>query len=409
MTLAVALGVGLLIGGERERRKRDRASSSFAGLRTFTVASLTGAVSFALGGAILLAVSTAAVAVFAAAAGRGIRDKDPGITTEIALVLTVLVGALAVREPVAAAGVGVTLAILLAARTPMHRFVGSVLTQAEVRDILIFAGASLVVLPLLPDRPVGPFGAFNPHTIWIVGVLMLAIGAAGHAAVRLLGARFGLPIAGLASGFVSSIATIAAMGARAVESPAILSAAAAAAVLSTVATIAEMAAVIAATSVPTLRALGAPLVCAGLAAAGYGVLLTVRALRKPGEDAPPPGSAFNLAATALLAVTLSVVLFASAALRHWFGEAGSLAAAALAGLVDTHAAAISIAALVASGQMRPEDSVLPILAGFSTNTVTKLVVAGTSGGPGFAIRVVPGLILVVIAAWAGALAMAALG
>jgi uncharacterized membrane protein (DUF4010 family) len=91
------------------------------------------------------------------------------------------------------------------------------------------------------------------------------------------------------------------------------------------------------------------------------------------------------------------------ALQEWFGENGIILAAALAGFVDTHSAAISLASLVASEKMTAADAVLPILTGLSTNTISKLVLAGTSGGRFFAVRVTPGLILVVLAAWVGAL------
>ena len=150
------------------------------------------------------------------------------------------------------------------------------LTEDELNDALIFAGATLVVLPLVPDRPMGPYGALNPHSIWILVILVMAISAAGYVAVRLLGARFGLPIAGLASGFISSTATIGAMGARVGKSTDVLAAAVAGAVLSTVATIVQMALVLAATSMTTLRALSVPLICAGLAAVVYGTPLRSR-------------------------------------------------------------------------------------------------------------------------------------
>ena len=79
---------------------------------------------------------------------------------------------------------------------------------------MIFAAAMLIVLPLLPDQAMGPFSALNPHSIWIIVILVMAIGAFGHIAVRLLGAHFGLPVAELASGFISSTATIGVMGAK---------------------------------------------------------------------------------------------------------------------------------------------------------------------------------------------------
>lgn len=403
LNLAVALGIGLLIGAERERRKGQGPLRSPAGIRTFTVASLAGSISFTLGGELLLAVTTAGVIALVALAYWRTHEDDPGLTSEIALIVTVFLGGLSARQPALAAGVAVAVAILLAARAPLHHFVRSVLTEGEVRDALIFAGATLVVLPLVPDRPLGPFGALNPHTIWIIVILVMAISAAGYVAVRMLGVRFGLPIAGLASGFISGIATIGAMGARAAKTPNVLAAAVAGAVLSTVATVILMAAVVSATSVITLQTLSGPLICAGLAAAAYGTVFTMRALRQKGEVEPQIGQAFSLSTALVFALILSSIIVASAALREWFGETGVILAAAVAGFVDTHSVAISMASLVASGKMDAADAVVPILIGFSTNTISKIIFAQTTGRPSFALRVVPGLILVALAAWAGAL------
>ena len=144
-------------------------------------------------------------------------EDDPGLTTEIALIVTTLLGGLSIQKPALAAGLAVTVAGLLAARSRLHHFVRSVITEDELKDALILAGATLVVLPLAPDRPMGPYGALNPHSIWILVILVMAISAAGYVAVRMLGARVGLPIAGLASGFISSTATIGAMAARAAK------------------------------------------------------------------------------------------------------------------------------------------------------------------------------------------------
>ena len=403
LSLAVALGIGLLIGAERERRKGEGPSRSPAGVRTFTITSLGGAISFIVGGEVLLAIATAGVIILTAVAYWRGREDDPGLTTEIALIVTALLGGLSMQKPALAAGVAVTVAVLLAARTRLHRFVGSVLTEDELNDALIFAGATLVVLPLVPDRPMGPYGALNPHSIWILVILVMAISAAGYVAVRLLGARFGLPIAGLASGFISSTATIGAMGARVAKTTDLLAAAVAGAVLSTVATIVQMALVLAATSTATLRSLSIPLICAGLAAVCYGVVFTLQALQQKTESETQRGRAFSFWTALGFALTLSIILVASAALREWFGEAGIIVAAALAGFVDTHSAAISVATLVASGKMNAADAVLPILAGLSTNTISKMVLAGTSGGRSFALRVIPGLIVVALAAWVGAL------
>lgn len=400
--LGAALGIGLLIGVERERRKGSGASRSPAGIRTFAVGSLAGAVSVVVGGVMLLAVTTAGVlSLVAIAYWRG-NTKDPGLTTELALAVTVMLGGLSMQNPVLAGGLAVVLAILLAAKSQLHRFVSRVLTEAEMRDALILAGATLIVLPLVPNRPMGPYGALNPHAIWLIVILIMAIGAAGYVAVRVLGSRFGLPAAGLASGFISSAATIAAMGGRAARAENILAAATAGAVLSTVATVVQMALVLAGTSLATLGALSLPLACAGVVAGVYGAVFTVLALRGDTEADPQKGRAFSLRTALIFAMTLSVILLASAALQDRFGENGIIFAAAMAGFADTHSAAISVAALVASGKLAASDAVLPILAAFTTNTITKLVLAAASGSLVFAVRVIPGLILVAAAAWAGA-------
>lgn len=405
LPMLVALGAGLLIGAERERANREEGLSAAPGIRTFGIVAVAGAVALFAGGAAVLAATAAAIALIGGLSyWRTREDHDAGITTQIALVLTVLVGALAMRDAAAAAAVSVTVALLLAARKGVHHFVASVLSEEEVQAALILAASVVVVLPLLPSNPVGPYDALNPRAIWRLVVLVLAIGATGHVAVRALGPRFGLPVAGFASGFVSSSATVGAMGLRAAKSPAILGAASAGAVLSTVATVVQMAVVVGATSPPTLRELYLPLVFAGIAAGAYGAVFTLMALRQASEAEDDTGKPLSLGAAIKFAAILSVVLVACAALREWFGEAGAIAAAGLAGFVDTHAPAISIAALVAGGKMTAASAVFPILVAFTTNTVTKAVLAATAGGRAFAIRVIPGLVLVMAAAWAGALA-----
>lgn len=402
LNLAVALGIGLLIGIDRERRKGTGPGRAAAGIRTFTITSLCGAVAVILGGDLLLAVVTAGVFAMAGLAYWQARDQDPGLTTEAALVATALLGGLAIHEPDLAAGLGVIVAGLLTARTAIHRFVRSALTEEEVRDGLIFAGATLVVLPLLPDKAMGPYGALNPHTIWIVVVLVMGVSALGYVAVRLVGARFGLPLAGLVSGFVSSVATIGAMGARAAKNGDLLGAAVAGAVLSTVATFVQLTLLIGATDTAALLALSVPLACGGGAAILYGGVFTALALRHKVERQDEPGHAFSVRSAILFAALLAVILVASAALQDWFGNAGVLAVASLAGLADTHSAAVSVASLVASDKLDAHGAIVPILAAITTNTLTKMVFAITGGGAAFAVRVIPGLILVLAAAWAGA-------
>ena len=390
-----------MIGAERERRKGSGPVRAPAGIRTFALASLAGGLSLSFGGAAILAVSALIVGALAAIGYGRSREADPGLTTEMALLTTFLLGALAIQQPALASGLAVAVAILLASRNRLHRFVRRALTEQELHDALLFAACALVVLPLTPDRPVGPFGVLNPRTLWKLAVLVMGVSASGYIAQRLWGSRWGLPLAGFAAGFVSSAATIGSMGRRAVKEPELRRAAIAGAVLSTVATMVQMAIVLYATSPPTLRVLGVPLLFGGIAAVGYGVLFAMRLVRKRPEESRVHGRAFDLKTSLLFAGTVCLVLFAAAAVEHEWGATGLLPAIAVAGFADAHAAAISAASLVAAGKIAPADAALPILAALSTNTVTKAAVALTTGRGRFAAQTIPGLLLVILAVWSG--------
>lgn len=397
-----ALGIGLLIGAERERRKGEGPSRGAAGIRTFAVVSLVGAVAVAIDDW-LLAVAVVAVAALSTASYLRSAHADPGLTTEATLVLTVLLGGLSMHRPGLAASIAVVVAVLLASRDKIHLFVSRVLSEEELNDALVFAATVLVVLPLVPDRFIGPFQAINLRTIWIIVILMMTISSAGYVATRLMGPKIGLPLAGLASGFVSSAATIGAMGARASQEPTLSRAAVAGAVLSTLATIIELAIVLAATSRSTLTTLATPLITSGTVALVYGSLFTLRTMRSDAPLSMQRGRAFSLKTAVLFALTISSMLLLSAALYAWLGERGLLFAATAAGFADTHSPAVGVASLVAKGTLDVHNALFPILGGLTTNTLTKIIVAITSGGRSFALQVIPGLLLVVLSAWATAL------
>jgi uncharacterized membrane protein (DUF4010 family) len=403
--LAVALGIGLLIGLERERSKGEGPSRRPAGIRTFTLASLLGALASHLGGLVLLAVALAGVIVLTALSYLRSHEADHGLTTEIGLLAAPLLGALAMEDPLLAAGLAAAVAVVFAAKAPLHGFVKGALTDAEVRDGLVFAIATLVIWPLLPDRQLGPFGAINPHNVWLLVILMLAIGAAGHAATRLLGARYGLPVSGLAAGFVSSTATIGSMAARVAKDPASMAPAVAGAAFSTCATFLQMAIILFTTNQATLFAM-APMLAAGtVVAAAYALAFTLRPSASRGSGDAEPGRAFSPVAAVGLAGMMALMLVVSAAMRAWFGDAGVIAVAAVAGIVDTHAAGISVASLVATGGLSAQAAVAPILAAMTTNAAAKIVMALSLGTRGFALRIVPGIVLSILAAWTVAAVM----
>jgi len=405
--LSVALGIGLLVGAERERRKGRGPTRGAAGIRTFAVTSVLGAVGVLLGGGLLLAAVALVIGALAVVSYQRTREQDPGMTTEIALLLTCLLGGLAMRNAALAAGVGAALAALLAARNRLHHFVRSVLTERELHDALLFSAAALIVLPLAPDRFLGPFGALNPHAITQLVVLVMAVSALGYVATRALGPRYGLPLAGFAAGFISSTATIHAMGTRAAGAKTQADGAIAGAVLSSLATMVQLAVVVTAVQPALLDPLRWPLILGGVAACAYSLLFFPRgasAAAPPAAGHPEQqdlGRAFDLKTALAFAAIVGIVLVVSAGLSAWLGERGTLLAAAATGLVDAHATAASVASLVAAGKLSLDAALWPILVGLSTNALMKAVVAFNAGGAAYAARIVPGLVLMIAAVWLG--------
>jgi len=217
----------------------------------------------------------------------------------------------------------------------------------------------------------------------------------------LLGGRIGLPLVGLVSGFVSSIATIGAMGERSRQVPALMGAAVAGATLSSLATVIQLTMILAAIDHHTLVAIAAPLLFGGVSISVYGIAITLSSLRKHEADINQPGRSFSVKTALTLAAVIAVVLMLSATLKAWFGQAGLVLASGLAGLADVHASAISAASLVTAGKLSPEGAVIPILVAFSVNSTSKAVMAVVSGGKEFARQVIPGLIFQVAATWLG--------
>ena len=401
ISLAIAIGIGLLIGSERERRKGSGSQRGAAGVRTFALAAFAGALSNYLNSeALLFAVAVAAV-LFSALAYRYTAPRDPGLTTEFALLVTVLLGALTMRNPLLAAGLAVITTILLAARERLHRALKNLLSEQEAHDALVFLAATVVILPLAPNRELGPFGAFNPRKIWELVVLVMAIGGVSYIALRALGSRLGLALAGFVGGFISASATIGSMGNRAKRNSELGSATASAAIFATVATVIQMFLVLLVTNVATCRAMAIPLLFAGVAAIGYALIFVAISSKTRTTNEPTEGRAFDLRLAFFFAITITVILFLCAFLNQRYGNRGLFLGAALSGFADTHATAISIASLVSAGKLAPEAAVFPVLLGFATNTLTKVVVAFTVGGYRFALKLLPGLIAVVLASFLG--------
>jgi uncharacterized membrane protein (DUF4010 family) len=407
----VALGGGLLIGLDRERRKGRGADREAAGIRSFTLAAVGGALARMVDETLVVAVGALVVLVLVGVAyykSRVVdRATDPGLTTELALFVTYLVGVLAVDEPAFGAGAAVVVAVLLASRERLHRFATRALSDAEVHDALLLAALTLVILPLLPAAPLPWLADLKPRTLVLVMVLILALQATGHVALRLLGARAGLALSGLLSGFVSSTATVASMGARARHDPAHGPACEAGAMLSTAATWIQSLLLLAVLSPPAAASL-APVALAGAAvAAGSGVLRarTQRAAGRVDDGPAARHGPLRVREAATVAVLLAGVSLVVGWAQRAFGEVGVVVSAAIAALADAQSPVPLLGALQASGQISTGTVLTGTLVAVTANSVTRTIAALVAGGAGYGARIGASLAASTGAAWVAALWM----
>lgn len=383
-SLGVALAIGLLMGAERERSKPAGGS---AGLRTFALIALTGALATMVEP--LVAAGLVAATVLLVLAGYAWSDnRDPGLTSEVAAVVALGLGALTPTRPALAVALAVTVTVLLVSRHALHRFVRETVTEREQADALKFFVAAFVLLPILPTGNFGPYGVWVPQRIWLLVVLIIGIGFLGYVATRMLGPGRGLMVTGLAGGFVSATATTGVMGARARRGEASPAAALAGTVLANVSTLVQLVLITWVADTRVALAL-LPAALAGGTVLAVEAWWLVRRAREPGTAGPtePTGRPFSLLPALVLAGIISAVLPLAVWMEHRYGSAGSIAATATGALADSHGASVAVATLADSGRVSVDTAVTAIGVGLATNTVSKALVALAAGGARFALRV----------------------
>lgn len=396
--LAAALGLGMLIGIDRERRKDGGAVRVAAGVRTHALLALLGAVTALMGPWAMAGGGLGVVALTLASYLRS-APEELGLTGEIAILLTFLLGALALSHPALAAGLGVAVALLLASKGALHRLTRELISEHELKDLLLLAAAALIVLPLLPDRAIDPWGVLKPSALGKLVVLVMVIGAAGHVALRVVGARWGLPLAGFFAGFASSTAATAGFGLRARETPALRTQAVAAALFANLASLLLFALILGAGSPALLIAMRGPLLVAGAVLLLGGVFGLWHALRDAQSlPAEPQARAFRLSHALVFAAVIATVLLLSAWLRERFGDESALLAAAFVAFAELHAAGATLAQLVSSGGLAVPQAAWGVLALLGASVLAKSVVAFSSGGAAYGLRVAVGLVGMLLAA-----------
>ena len=390
MGLATALGAGLLIGLERERRKGRGSGRSAAGIRSFALAALGGGIAQTLDipGVVLLG-GVLVGALASLAYWRSRIQTDPGLTSELAFFMTYLVGVLAVQRPAVGAGVAVMVAALLALREPLHRFATQIMTQAELYDALLLAALALVLLPLLPREPIVLLAGTVPRQLLYTVVLILGMQAMGHIGLRLFGQRAGLALSGLFSGFVSSTATIASLGARLKKEPALASACMAGAILSTTSTWIQLF-VLVTTLSPSAASTVAPAVLAGASTALLCAWPPWQKARAQVVSAPVQSAQhgpLSLRAACMVAVLLAIASAGVGWAQSAFGSLGLFLGIAVAALADAHSSAGALTTLYNGGKIGPDLILQGILVAVAANSVSRTMVAAVTGGGSYAWRI----------------------
>jgi uncharacterized membrane protein (DUF4010 family) len=381
--LGLALAIGLLVGLERGWQERDAPDRSrTAGIRTFGISGLLGGVMAALA-AVLGAASVLVggfigfAAIFALYKAReAARDDDFSVTSVIAGLGVFALGALAaVGDYRAAAAGGAALAAILASRQVLHGLLRR-LTWPELRSALTLAVMTAVVLPLLPNRTIDPWGGFNPWEIWFLTVLMASISFAGYVAVRALGNARGLLVSSLAGAIVSSSAVTLALARNAV-SAANARPLAGAASLAAMVSLLRVCAVVLIIEPRVLGNMALPALAAALAFAISGAVLLA------GGDGNDERGAiarnpFELGPLLLFALAFAVVSTASVALAAHFGGRGLLATSALAGSFDVDVSVLSALRLV-QHSVPVEIVSEAVLGALAANAAGRLLLAIVSG------------------------------
>lgn len=371
LNLALALGLGLLVGTERQISE-----GRIAGIRTFALITLFGAVAGSLPDPVragAIAVGLAAVVgllvvgnVLAMRLGRA----DPGMTTEVAALIMFVVGvAVASGQRVPAIVVAGTVALLLHWKKPLHAVVRK-LGEEDVSAIMRLVLIGLVILPILPNRTYGPYGVLNPFQIWLMVVFIVSISLASYVAWRVFGARMGTLLGGALGGLISSTAATVGYARRTRHSPADANGAAVMILIASTIVFARVLFEVSVVAPAYLASLGAPILAMLLFMVGISAVTWTRtrsSLEVENEGEPPS----DLRAAILFGLLYGAVLIAVAFAREHAGTRGLYAVAALSGLTDVDAITLSTAQLVRAGRLEVGHGWRLILVGSMANLVFK--------------------------------------
>lgn len=385
MRFGAALGLGVLLGLERERTKEPE--TSFAGVRTFALIALGGGLAAYFEET--LALPWLALAMFGAVTALVVvsyaitaRLGEIGITTEVTSLIAFLLGYLCLRGNVQlAAGLAVAVMLVLALRQWLHRLARRI-QSADVEATLQFAIVTLIILPLVPNENFGPapLDVINPYKIWLMVVLISGINFASYILVKIVGAEHGVAATGLLGGLVSSTAVTLGFAQRSRAQPAQSPALALGILLAWTVMFARVAVMTAIVSWPVARPL--LLVMGGLTLASLAMCYALwrRSRLAAGTASVSAGeNPFELRQAIEFGLLFGVVTFVAKAAQVYLGKAGLYLAGALAGLTDVDAITLSMANLGAADPASVGPAATTIVIAAVANTLVKGGIAAFAG------------------------------
>lgn len=378
--LLASLGIGLLIGLERERNPASR-----AGLRTFGLVAVLGTVCALIaertGSPWIIAVGLLIVGGMMIAAYHSHPDeRDPGTTSVIAILLCFCYGAmiwLGYRTPAVMMAI-ITTALLYF--KPELQNLSKNLTRRDLISMLQFGVLSLVILPILPDRDLGPYAALNPSQIWWMVVLVSGVSLSGYAALRYFGQKHGAPLLGVLGGLASSTATTLIFSRHARTEPLLASLALVVILIANLIVPVRLGVVTAIVQPGVLPAL-LPVLGGGLLVGLCVVALAWRGLSSKSElpelELRNPTEIRTAVSFGLI---YALVLVLSAALSDYAGNKGVYAVALISGLTDVDAITLSSLRLYGMQKLDGGETVTAILIAMLANLGFKLGIIAVVGG-----------------------------
>ncbi|PTX18113.1 uncharacterized membrane protein (DUF4010 family) [Pontibacter mucosus] len=378
-TLAIALGLGLLVGLQRQHDQ-----SQLAGIRTFPLITLFGTLSGFLaqdfGGWILASGLFSLAALMAVA--NFMRSKTPnfdiGLTTEAAALLMYVVGAyLVLGQTTVAVAVGASVAVLLHLKETLHGIVAKI-GQNDLRAIMQFVVISLVVLPVLPDRTFGPYQVLNPYNIWLMVVLIVGLGLLGYFAYKVFGQKSGTVLGGILGGLISSTATTVSYARRSKEQHASSMLAALVIFIASTVSFVRIITEVAVVAPGTLPTVAPPLAAVFLLMLVLAIVVYL--MRDDSQDTmPEQDNPAQLKTALVFGAIYAIVILATAFAKDQLGSGGLYIVAIISGLTDVDAITLSTSRLMQVGELQPANGWRLILVAALSNIAFKAGLVGVLG------------------------------